>query len=290
MKLLALAVVAGCGRLDFDHRGDAAGQGRDAACLGTGAFTDIQQVTAVNDADGQVSPFLSADGLTLIWDRSDGPLHHLWSTSRPARTAAFPAGAAIAGAFPDGNQYNGSVTADGLELYFDSDITAPHCVYRARRTSTAVPFDPPVELSALCQSNDQTGPQISGDGLTLVYNASLDMVGEGDLYVTERPDRTSEFPAGKKLGGLPANIGFPALSADRLRLWFEQENTNAGVRISSAERISPSDVFSQIRDVTEIDTTTSVGDPSLTLDEAQLAYASYDGSSYAVFIASRPCL
>lgn len=289
MKLVALVVVAGCGRIEFDARVADAGA-VDGACLGTGAFSDIQKVTAVNDADIQVSPFLSGDGLTLIWDRPNGPVHHLWSASRPARTAAFPAGAAIAGQFPDGNQYNGSLTADGLELYFDSDIAAPNCVYRASRTTTTAPFDPPVELSVLCQANDVTGPQISADGLTLVYNSSLDAVGEGELYVTERADRTSEFPVGKKLGGLPANVGFPALSADRLRVWFEEENAGAGVKIVSAERISPSDVFSQVRDVSEVDTGTSDGDPSLTLDEAQLAYASYDGSSYTVWIASRPCL
>lgn len=295
LELVAIAVLlgqGGCGRLDFDLRAndDATEPGPDAACLGTGTFTDIAPVSAINDATTQFGSFLSPDGLTLLWDQSDGTHERLYMTVRATRTAAFPAGARIPGTFPQANQGDASLTGDGLELYFDSDESGGSCLYRATRATTAAPFDPPVALVALCATDATAGAQISADGLTLVYNSALDAAAEGDLYLTARADRGTEFPTGKKLMGLPTSIGYPALSADRLRLWFEQELTGGALKIVSAARISPSDVFSQLHDITELDTDGTEGDVSFTLDEAQVAFASQRDGSYDVFTASRPCL
>ncbi|HEY6039549.1 MAG TPA: hypothetical protein VIV58_34955 [Kofleriaceae bacterium] len=289
VRLIALVVLAACGRLEFqsDVVGDAAGV--DAACLGTGAFKDIQKIAAASTDDSQTAAFLSPDGLSVIWDQFDGANQRLHIATRSNRAAVFPAGDLIPGMFSAVDYFNASITADGLELYFDSKATVTDCLYRATRTSTAAPFDPPVELPTFCANGDVTGSQISADGLTLVFNSSLDSAGEGDLYITERADRTSEFPAAKKLGGLPTGIGFPALSADRLRLWFEAESGTT-LKIVSAVRISPSDVFSQLRDLTEIDTAGDEGDPSLTLDESQLTFVSHRDGTYAAYIATRPCL
>jgi len=288
VKLVALLVVAGCGRLDFDARVADAGGGPDAACLGTGAFTDIQKIASASTGDLHTAAFITPDGLGLIWNQSDGANEHLWTSTRTSRMDAFPPGAPIAGTFANANQLGGSLTADGLELYFDSVGTPKNCIYRATRATTSAPFDPPVALAALCQTLDTAGAQISADGLTLVYNSVTDGVGEGDLYISERPSRSTEFPTGKMLGGLPSGIGYPALSADRLRLWFEEESGTA-IKIVSAVRISPSDVFSQLHDVTEIDVNDE-GDPSLTLDESELTFVSHRDGSYAPYIATRPCL
>ena len=290
MRPIVLVVIAACGRLEFQSDlGPDHDAGPDAACLGTGTFTDIQRIDAASTDDAQTAAFLSPDGLSLIWDQLDGAIQRLHIATRPSRTAAFPAGDVLPGMFAAVDYYNASITADGLELYFDSRASVADCLYRATRTSTAVPFDPPVELAALCANGDVTGAQISADGLTLVFNSSLAMSGQGDLYITERPDRTSEFPAAKKLGGLPTGIGFPALSADRLRVWFEAQN-GPGVKIVSAVRISPSDVFSQVHEVTEIDTSGDEGDPALTLDESQLTFVSKRDGTYATYIATRRCL
>lgn len=291
LRFIALVAVAGCGRLDFQADvvpfRDAAGP--DAACLGTGTFTDIQKIASGSTNDLQTAAFITPDGLGLVWDQSDGTNQHLWTSQRATRADPFPVGAAIAGTFANKDQYGGSLTGDGLELYFDSAGVPKNCIYRATRATTSAAFDPPVELSALCQTLDMAGAQISADGLTLVYSSAVDPAGEGDLYITERPDRTSEFPAGKMLGGLPSGVGYPALSADRLRLWFEEESGSA-IKVVSAVRISPSDVFSQLHDLAEIDTNGDEGDPSLTLDESVLTFVSHRDGSYAPYIATRPCL
>jgi hypothetical protein len=295
MRWVALAtVVAGgaCGRIDFDPLGtnDAAGGGSDAgACLGTGTFSNVQPVTAINNSDTQYGTFFAPDGLSLLWDQPSGTHQALFITQRSTRSDAFPAGALVPGTFPDGNASDGSLTADLLELYFASDVTGNLCVYRATRASTAVGFDPPVKLDALCTGIDTTGPAISADGLTLVYNSALDAAAEGDLYVTVRADRTADFTVGKKLANLPTGIGYPWLSQDRLRIWFEHE-TGTGLELESAQRISPSDDFSSVHAIAELNTGTENGDAGLTLDESEIVFASTRGGNYDVYIASRPCL
>jgi hypothetical protein len=291
LRLIALVAVAACGRIDFDaHGGDATSSADAGACLGTGAFGSVQAVTAVNDANTQYGTFISPDGLTLLWDQSNGAHEQLFMSQRPTRADAFPAGGPIPGTFPNGNASDATITADLLELFFASDVTGKLCIYRTTRASTTAPFDPPVKLDALCTGIDTTGPAISADGLTLAYNSSADNAAEGDLYVSERIDRSADFVAGNKLNGLPTTIGYPALSADRLRLWFEQETTGNGFKIVSAVRISPSDVFSQLHDVSELDTSGNEGDVSLTLDESVMAFASKRTGNWDAYTASRPCL
>jgi hypothetical protein len=292
LRLVVLLAIAGCGRIDFDARAlDATTtSGSDAgACLGTGAFSNIQAVSAINTPITQYGTFISPDGLMLLWDQAGTAHQELYMTQRATRTDAFPAGGPIPGMFPNGNASDATITADLLELYFSSDVTGKLCIYHATRTDPAAAFDQAIRQTALCNGIDTTGPAISADGLTLAYNSSADANAEGDLYVTERTDRTMDFPAGKKLNGLPPMIGYPALSADRLRLWFEQE-ISGGFKIVAAVRISPSDDFSQLHDMTEIDTSGGEGDASLTLDESIMGFASTRPGNWDAYTATRPCL
>jgi hypothetical protein len=181
------------------------------------------------------------------------------------------------------------MTADGLELYFDSDRGASLCMWRATRASITDEFGAPVRQDQLCPTGQFGGPSISADGLTLVYNSSLDAVAEGDLYLSVRASRDAPFPPGAKLAGLPAMVGYPVLSADRLRIWFEEE-IGPDLELVTAERISPSDNFTNLQGLTELDTGTGNVDISLTLDEAEVYFASNRGGDFDVWHASRPCL
>jgi hypothetical protein len=291
LRLIVLVVVAGCGRIDFDPRAHDAGDanGPDAACLGTGTFTNVQPVTALNDSDTQYGTSLSPDGLVLLWDQSNGTFDELHMAQRSSRADGFTAGALVPGISFAGNASDPSITGDLLELYFASDVTAGLCIYRATRTSTAQPFDAPVKLDALCNGITTTGPSTSADGLTLVYSSALDGLAEGDLYITVRGDRTADFPAGKKLNGLPTGVGYPWLSEDRLRIWFEEE-IGPDLEIATARRISPSDDFSGLQGLAELDTGTGNGDPGLTADESEIVFASSRTGNYDIYLAERPCL
>lgn len=291
LKSLALVALAACGRLDFDPVAADAAAPPDAPanCLGTGTFSAIAPVAAINNNDRQYGSFISPDGLTLYFDQPSGTVERLFVTTRADRTSAFGPGQLVPGIDGGGNDSDASVTADGLELFFDSDRGSSICVWRASRLAITDPFGAPVRQDQLCGTGQFAGPGISADGTTLVYNSSLDPASEGDLYLSFRTDRATPFPAGMKLANLPANIGYPALSADRLRIWFEH-NLGGSLEIMTAQRISPSDDFSSVHAVTELNIGDSQGDFSVTLDEADTAFSSNTSGDYDVFTASRPCL
>ncbi|MEO8549675.1 MAG: hypothetical protein ABI678_06870, partial [Kofleriaceae bacterium] len=272
-------------------RGDAGSTPSDAPanCLGTGAFSNVQPVSAVNGPGIQYGSFISPDGLTLLFDQAFMSDERLFVATRPDRTSEFSAASLVPGLAPGGNDSDASITADGLELFFDSDRGSSICVWRATRSAVSDPFDPPVRQEQLCTTGQFAGPSISADGLTLVYNSSLDQVAEGELYLSVRSNRGVPFPPGTRLANLPSTIGYPFLSADRLRLWFEQEVGN-GVQLASTVRISPSDNFTSLMPVAELDDGNENGDLSLTLDEAEVFFSSSRAGDYDIWHASRPCL
>ena len=289
LKALALVSLVACGRLSFDPLGDGAPRDAPANCLGTGTFSSITPVTAVNNEDTQYGSFIAPDGLALYYDQPVGTDERLFFTTRPDRASPFGPGKLVPGIDATGNDGDATITGDGLELYFESDRGASMCLWRATRTSITEPFALPVRQSQFCSSGEVVGPAVSADGTTLAYNSSLDALSEGDLYVSFRTDVTAPFSVGTKLANLPAGIGFPALSKDRLRIWFEHD-TGSSLELMTAQRISPSDDFSQVRTVPELNFGDTQGDISLTLDEAEVGFSSRTAGNYDVYTATRPCL
>lgn len=293
LKLLALATLAACGRLDFDPLARDATTIHDAPanCLGTGAFTAIAPVTAINDMAKQYGSFITPDGLALYYDQPFMNEERLFFATRPDRASAFGAGQLVDISNPPGNDSDASIRGDGLELYFDSDRGGTsQCLWRATRATVTDPWSDPARQDQLCATGQFVGPNISADGTTLVYSSSLNSAAEGDLYISFRADITTPFPDGTKLAGLPSDIGYPALSKDRLRIWFEHGIATDSLEIMSAQRISPSDNFTSAAPVAELNFGDSQGDMSLTLDESEIGFSVLIGGNYDVYTASRPCL
>jgi WD40-like Beta Propeller Repeat len=300
LKVLALCALVGCGRIGFgavDVHGDGLADGAaiDVAtqptCLGGGAFTSITPVASVNDGNMQYGSFISPDGLALLFDQPSGSANkeRIFLASRPDLTADFGVPTIVTD-LADSNTESDSdstITGDGLELYFESDRSA-RCVYEATRTSATLPFTPPSRLDALCVNNGAGGPGISADGLTLVYNSTLDSFDEGDIYVSERANRGDAWPVGVMVSGIEANSGYAVLSADKLRLYYEHE-TNGGLELRFASRTTTNGGFTTAP-ISELDTSTTNGDISVTLDESIVAFSSSRAGSYDVYTATRPCL
>jgi hypothetical protein len=301
LKILALCALVGCGRIGFGAVPPDGNDGTDVAaidvatqssCLGTGTFTAITPVASVNDGNKQFGSFISPDGLVLLFDQPTGTSanERIFVASRPDRTADFGAPALVTD-LADNNGNNDSdstLTSDGLELYFESDRTSARCVYEATRTSTAMPFMSPSRLDALCVSTGAGGPDISADGLTLVYNSTLDVFDEGAIYISERANRGDPWSAGAVVSGIEANSGYAVLSADKLRLYYEHETT-AGLELRFASRTTTTGGFTTAA-ISELDTSTTNGDISVTLDESIVAFSSSRTGDYDVYTATRPCL
>jgi len=88
-----------------------------------------------------------------------------------------------------------AVRSDGLEFFVTSQragsillgTTPSSDIWMSRRSSTAVAWSAPVNLSSLNTSATEAGPALSADGLTMIF-ASNRPGGQGalDLYVTTR--------------------------------------------------------------------------------------------------------
>src|SRR5690606_28349079 len=94
---------------------------------------------------------------------------------------------------------NPTVTADGLELYFDSDRpggTGLRDIWVSRRASVDEAWGAPEPVGALNSSDDDNDPEVSADGL-VIHVSSLRAGGQGsyDIWTATRPDRASAWSA-----------------------------------------------------------------------------------------------
>jgi WD40 repeat protein len=121
-----------------------------------------------------------------------------------------------------------AISADGLECYFMSVRPGGQGgldLWVTTRATADDPWSPAENIAAPINSaSDEGAPTLSADGLSLYFSSDRGGGhGNFDLYVTTRPDRSSNW-------GGPVNLGAPvntsadqwasSLSADGLELYF----------------------------------------------------------------------
>ncbi len=145
--------------------------------------TPVNLGPTVNSGAGEVFPSISADGLQLYfceWEvfRPGGYGNSdMWVTTR--RTVSDPWGTPVnLGATVNSSASDGgpSVSADGLELFFDSFRPggSGDCdLWVATRETTDDPWGAPVNLGAeVNSSSNDGGPSISADGLSFLFHSN----------------------------------------------------------------------------------------------------------------------
>jgi len=172
-----------------------------------------------------------------------------------------------------------SISADGLELYFQSNRLGfervQYWVWVARRARTSDPFGEPERLVL-----DAANPDISEDGRTLY--AARDSSPEGeldiDLYRCERPDRESPFGPPIPIDELntPYKDGSPTVTADELTVFFHSDRPGSVGRTDlwMARRPSRHVPFDPPLPVGGVNTEFQEMTPSVTPDGLALYFAS----------------
>ena len=97
-----------------------------------------------------------------------------------------------------GSESSFSMTADGLEAYmlttgWGAPAAPNNAVFRAMRTSTALPWGTPTVVAELANANTHRDCEISPDGLSIVYTEFISP--RLKVLYAERPDRSSPFSA-----------------------------------------------------------------------------------------------
>jgi Tol biopolymer transport system component len=195
----------------------------------------------INTEYDDSSPFISADGLSLYFTRNQlgGPWDEelwdfdIWVATRPTTADPWSEPVNLGPTINTPNmEWHPSVTADGLELYFDSDRPGGEGdwdLWVAKRESVDDDWGTPVNLGPTINSPvGVESSSISPDGLMLLW-AGVDAPGGygwHDIWTSRRATRDAPWGEPVNLGpiintdGLEANA---AISVDGLVLFFTQE-------------------------------------------------------------------
>ncbi|MHC4753061.1 MAG: hypothetical protein ACYTFW_24755, partial [Planctomycetota bacterium] len=194
----------------------------------------------INNWAGQGNPDIWGDGLTLIWD-DDRPgtrgYSDMWVSTRettdPNEEWSEPVNLAINSDYDDSHS---SVSSDSLSLFFCSDRggygDGDRDIYVSTRATINDPWSEPENLGSIINSPTRdSGPDISGDGLTLFFNSERPGgYGRRDIWVTRRA--TTEAPWGEPVNlGPIVNTSYqdmqPCISADGSILYFCSNRSGA---------------------------------------------------------------
>jgi Tol biopolymer transport system component len=283
---ILLVALAGCGRIGFDASTRDATTADARACAGFGPWSTAAALTELDlQTENEYGPAITSDGLSLYFDSDRLNSQDIYVAMRPSRTAAFGAPAPVPALATATDELDPTITADELDLYFwDSDSM---CIEHARRAATTDAFGTPA--TAFCTAG---GPFVTGDGLTLYYNSTLDASAEGDLYVTTRSSRDVEFAPGAIIAELSigGKRGFPSLTGDGLSMYFEQE-TGGPLDLMETHRASPTSPWDTPVALDAINSPDEDGDPDISADGTELFFESSRGSGLAdLYHATRECL
>jgi hypothetical protein len=123
---------------------------------------------------------------------------------------------------------------DGTYLYFSSSVSGNQDIYRSKRRSNGT-FGPPSPLTELNTEFDDRMPNVSSDGLEIVYSSNRPMDAKGvpnfgngtfDVLYARRNNTTQKFSKPVNLG---SNVNGPGsetrstISWDRKRLYFGRD-------------------------------------------------------------------
>jgi len=166
----------------------------------------------VNSPYNEVSPSISADGLTLYFSDFGGPRPggiggvDIWFTTRPTKDNEWGPPVNLGSTFNTGaRDCSPSISADGLELFLYSNRSGGYGsndIWVARRPTTSDSWGTPVNLGPpVNTSSGDCCPGISPDGRTLFFGSRRSGgKGSTDLWVATRP--TASDPWGE-----PVNLG-----------------------------------------------------------------------------------
>lgn len=153
------------------------------------AFEAITPLDGVNTDRTEGAPFFSSDGLTLYFLRTLDELgNDLYQASRKSLDEPFGDPVTLGpGVNTTDHESGGALSADGLTLYFArGGIRENADLWQATRASTDQPFANAEPLGQLNSDAVDIGPQLSGDGLHLVFGSERTGTDQLETFVASR--------------------------------------------------------------------------------------------------------
>ena len=232
--------LAGCGRLGFSP----AGAGGDAG-------TDAELDALDGAPDAYVPP-----------------------------TGPFGPATMLAGLGAPGSNDDPSMTPDLLEVFFESDRgggAGAGDLYAATRGSPTGAFSAPVNLGMLNTAGDDVTPQVTSDGLTLLFSSrragAVGTAPSKDLYLSTRATKAAAWSAPVHIAASRTGDDVsPSLSADGLHLYFVSQASSEDIFLAS--RATPTSPWGMATVVPGLDTGAEETGPSINTTETFIVFAS----------------
>ncbi len=170
----------------------------------------------------------------------------------------------------------GAKLVDDVTLYFGS-VRPPASLglYKATRSSPTGPFGTPAPLAAINATGAASGPALTGDGLTMYYALVATGQTTGEIYVTTRANKASDFPAGTPVAQVNSTIDDldPFITEDESVLYFDSARGGTALHLYFAVR-QPGGSFGTPQALTNLNTNMVDGHPVLSHDGLTLYWSS----------------
>lgn len=138
------------------------------------AFGTPTKVTELTTAQREAAS-ATGDGLRIVFESNRNGNNDTFLAERPTAGVAFGTPVPVDAVNTASSDGNPMLSADGLELYINSDRSGNNELYVATRATTADPFGVPVLIAELSDpAADDQDPWISPDGRTLYFTSSRD--------------------------------------------------------------------------------------------------------------------
>lgn len=292
----------GCGNVESTQPADA-GAPSDAAmpCNPTTKFGAPAPVPGLaTPALSEIAPSLSADELTVYFWGSpvgDGDTN-LYTSHRATRGDAFPTPRVLTAVSKTGAQDDDpSVTGDDRTLWFASKRIANEGfhLYVVTRPSPLVELGAAGladGLGAADATKDDVTPFVTADGSEVWFTSNrLPTTGNGDIWHATRTGTGFTQPVRATSVNSAANELAPALSADRLTIYFASARTGAGTQggldVWTATRPTVDADFSPPVLVDELNTPDDDRATWLSPDNCRIYGSTGGNGSFNVFMATR---
>jgi hypothetical protein len=195
------------------------------------AWTTPVPLSEVNTQYSEGWQFLSSDGLTLYFARSDTPSQNyaqMYQATRATSSGSFSNVTQINElAYSGGHVHSAWVSPDNLHMYYLR--TEPGSLWRIKesaRVSSSDPWGAAQNLTELNNLGDVANPKFSADELSIVFNVFQNET-TGFLYTASRSDRNSAFANIHALSEIntSSDTRTQYLSPDGLSLYFARNDS-----------------------------------------------------------------
>lgn len=268
--------------------------GASLAVCPPGHFANAEQVVIEGMAGQTIwSPSLSSDNQTLYFALA-GENEEIWRATRSDRGLNFAAAERLSGVNDDSDNGSPFVSSDQLTLYFFSSRSGAmgdRDLYRATRANVELDFG---GVSALATNSAQLDhlPWVSADSLTLLF-VSRRTMGVARLWMSTRTNPSLSFGTPVELAEL-AGAGDDARAAmadNGLVIYFSSLRAGGlgGDDIWYAQRASTNEPFSNIQNLSTVNTSGFEMDVALSADAAEMFFVSFEGLGTVFYRALGDC-